>query len=421
MAIPPRTKALGFLAANSVKTMMKKSILIVLILAVLGLGIWGLTAGRGQNFNVAEFLLRAYNLIKQHFYRPQDFQDRELLYGAIRGMLKELNDPYSRFLTPEQYKRFNAELEGEFVGIGVMIEVRDGQLIVVSPIKDGPAYKAGVRAGDLILELDGQATEGITLEEAVEKLRGEKGTPVTLKVQHEDGTIEVLTIIRDVIRIKSVEYEMTVPKIGYIRLNSFNMPTAREFSEALADIKTNGAEGLILDLRDNPGGLLSAAIEVASFFIDSGLILKSVSRQGSEEHPSGGNYLPNWPVAILINRGTASASEILAGAIQDHRMGILIGRRTFGKGVIQSSFTLEDGSAIVLTTAEYFTPKGHQVQGAGLTPDVLVEDPGLDMQAALSWIEEHLGQLCPCLPPSKSKPSGAIIHAFSRFQVQFQQ
>lgn len=383
-----------------------RGIVIGLLLGAGALSIWNISISRAQPDGLNSLfapIAETYKLIKQHFYKPSEAEEKELIYGAIRGMLQQLDDPYSRFLEPEQYKRFNDSLEGEFVGVGIKISVEEGRLTVIAPLRDSPASKAGIKAADVILEIDDKSAEGITLEEAVNKIRGERGTPVKLKVQHEDGTIEEVIIIRDVIKVETVEHKMLDKKIGYISVSGFNRQTAQELQKALDELDKAGLRGLILDLRDNPGGLLNAAVDVASLFIDSGLILKSQSRYGAQEHVTKGNQRPNLPMAVLINKGTASASEIVAGAIADHRMGILVGRRSFGKGVIQTSYTLEDDSALILTTAEYFTPSGRKVQKdpklfweGGLIPDIAVADEEDDLKIAQRWVEAHLGRLCPC-------------------------
>jgi len=377
-----------------------------LIAVIVGLGLWNITATWGQaGSGLFAPLLQAYDRIKAYFYPPERLDDRELLYGAIRGMVEELGDPYSRFLTPEEYQRFNSiDLEGEFVGIGVQIAIREGKLVVIAPLAGSPAERAGIRAGDIILEIDHRSTEGITLDEAVELLHGERGTAVTLKVQHPDGTVEEITIIRELIELDPVVYRLEGEGIGYIQITTFNRKTAGEVDQALQGLLGEGIGGLILDLRHNPGGLLDEALAVASKFIDRGPIFNATDRFGTHPYMTQGNGLPNLPLAVLIDRGTASAAEILAGAIQDHQMGVLVGERSFGKGVIQTSYPLSDGSAVIITTAEYTTPNGRRVQDFGLVPDIPVANEGeggedRQLQAAREWVEEHLSTLCPCPPP----------------------
>jgi len=388
--------------------------LLIAVIVGLGLGLWNITATRGQSGSGALApLLQAYDRIRANFYPPERIDEQKILYGGIRGMVEELGDPYSRFLTPEEYQRFsNIDLNGEFVGIGVQIAIRDGKLVVIAPLAGSPAERAGVRAGDVILEIDGRSTEGITLDEAVELLRGERGAPVLLKVEHEDGTIEEITVIRDLIEIDPVDYHLEGEGIGYLRITTFNRKTAAETDRALhLLIDKEGVRGLILDLRSNPGGLLDEALSVASEFVDRGPILKTTDRFGTRSYTSQGNSLPDLPLAVLIDRGTASAAEILAGAIQDHQMGVLVGERSFGKGVIQTPFTLSDGSALIITTAEYTTPNGHRVQDLGLVPDIPITNEGEEdrqLEAAREWVAEHLGSLCPC-PPSDDRGPAAQL------------
>lgn len=376
--------------------------LLILITVTVGLALWNITTTRGQSGS-ALFgpLLQAYDRIRANFYRPEKIDEQELLYGAIRGMVEGLGDPYSRFLTPDEYRRFNdIDLNGEFVGIGVQIAIREGKVVVIAPLKGSPAERAGIRAGDIILEIDGRSTAGFTLDEAVALLRGEPGTVVTLKIQHLDGTIMEITVSRELITLDPVDYRLESAEIGYIRITTFNRKTSEEFHVAMHELtEVHKIGGLILDLRSNPGGLLDEALAVASEFIDQGPILNATDRYGTRVYSTQGNSLPNLPAAVLIDRGTASAAEILAGAIQDHRMGVLVGERSFGKGLIQTPFTLSDSSAVIITTGEYTTPSGHQVQDLGLVPDIPVSNEGEEdrqLLAGLAWVEEHLGSLCPC-------------------------
>lgn len=376
--------------------------LALLIAVIIGLGLWNITATWGQaGSRLFAPLFEAYDRIKDSFYPREGIDEQDLLYGAIRGMVEKLGDPYSRFLTPKEYQRFTSiDLNGEFVGVGIQITVREGKLVVITPLTGSPAERAGIEAGDIVLEIDGRSTAGITLDEAVELLRGERGTRVNLKVQHADGTIEEITIVRDLIELDPVEYRLEGEGVGYLRITTFNRKAAEEFDRALGELlEGEGVKGLILDLRNNPGGLLDEAAAVAGKFIDQGPIFNVTDGSGTDPYWTRGNDLPNLPVAVLINQGTASAAEILAGALQDHQMGVLVGERSFGKGVIQTAYPLSDGSGVIITTAEYTTPGGHRVQDLGLVPDIPVTDEGEEdrqLQAARQWVEEHLGSLCPC-------------------------
>jgi carboxyl-terminal processing protease len=345
--------------------------------------------------------------IKENFYKPDKTDQQELINGAIQGMIEKLDDPYTRYLPADDYQKFIKDFErnviNEFGGLGIQIEVQEGVLKVVSPIRGGPAIKMGVRAGDWIKAIDGHSTLGITQEEAVRKLRGEKGTSVTITVQHEDSLEESITVIREIIQIRVVNYEaLDDGQIGYIQVNSFNEQTRPEVDKALNDLLKSGnkIKAFMLDLRNNPGGLLSAAEDLASLYIDQGLVLRSESREGTRTYKSYGNRLPNLPLTILINRGSASASEIVSGAIRDHEMGILVGRTSFGKGVIQSTFPI-DGGALIMTTAEYFTPNNHKVQGVGLVPDIWVEREEDVLKTAITWLKSQYGKTCPCQAPKQ--------------------
>jgi len=286
--------------------------------------------------------------------------------------------------------------------VGMEITIRDGKVTVVSPLPGTPAEQAGVRPGDWIQAVEGKSTEGWTLEQASMAIRGPEGTPVTLTVQHPDGTVEDITILRARIHVDPVRAEyLKEEHVGYVRLLRFDFDTPAELGKVLYSFPLDELQGLILDLRYNPGGLLSAGVDVASFFIDQGVIVRTTGPSfGSRVYSSRGNSLPNLPLAVLVNEGTASASEIVAGAIQDHKVGVLVGRKTFGKGLIQEFvMRLPDGSAIKLTTGEYFTPSGHPVQDVGLNPDIEVEWPeGLaegedpDLEAALEWIHSQVAE-----------------------------
>ena len=398
-----------------------------------------------------------YEYLESHFYRPELIDDQDALYGALKGIVEQLDDPYSEFLDPGGRERFEESLEGEFNGVGIEITLVDRVLTVITPLVGTPAEAAGVRAGDKILSIDEESTEGITLSEAAYRIRGEIGTTVVLTIRHEDGVIEDIAVIRDTIVIDPVESDLLENgAVGYIRILRFETDTTQMLDAALAsfdlrhagigasleiedeelvvstvkpgsnaeavglsvgdivrevagipveevgfegvlsrirgdrdtfvdltvereagDVEVVTVErdtwimGLILDLRNNAGGLMDQAISVASRFVDEGIVLRTEGRlQGTRNFYTKSNSLPNLPLAVLINRGTASASEITAGAIRDNQMGILIGEQSFGKGVFQRLVEFEDGSALKVTTGEYFTPSGAVVNGVGLTPDI---------------------------------------------------
>ena len=323
--------------------------------------------------------LRAFSevlsLVEENYVNKVDA--KKLIRGAIRGMLRTL-DPHTTYLNPEFFKEMQVETTGRFGGLGVEISIRDGVLTVVTPIEDTPAYKAGVQAGDQIILIEKEPTKDLSIQEVVKKLRGKPGTKVKISVRRE-GEEELLpfTITRRIIRIKSVRSRMLPEDIAYIRVRSFQNGTGREVKDALASLKDEGARALVLDLRNNPGGLLSQAVSVSDIFLKAGsLIVYTKGRMTDQEHRFTSTHeVPGGeiPMAVLVNAGSASASEIVAGALQDLERAKLIGVKTFGKGSVQTVVPLSDGSGLRLTTALYFTPKGKRIQGEGIEPDIVSE------------------------------------------------
>jgi carboxyl-terminal processing protease len=341
---------------------------------------------------------QVYEVIKDYFYQPEKLDDQKALYGALKGLVEQLDDPYSEFFDPVDLKNFESSLRGEFTGVGIEISIKDHVLTVIAPLSGTPAEVAGVRAGDKILQIDGESTEGITLTEASIKIRGEIGTTVVLTVVHKDGVEEEIPIVRDTIKIISVVNKVINDgKIGYIQISRFDDEVTLEVDKALASFDFDKIDGIILDMRNNAGGLLSEAISVSSRFVDKEEVIVSTESRmsGNQNYYSYGNTIPDLPLAVLINEGTASAAEITAGAIQDHGMGILVGEQSFGKGVIQQLFNYQDGSALKLTIGEYRTPNGNAVQGVGLTPDIELGSDDDPLAVATMWIEEHAGTLMP--------------------------
>lgn len=374
--------------------MMRKVSLILLLVGVLAIG-----AGPGDV--LFSPLGQIYEIIRSYYYRADEVPDSALLHGAIQGVIDSLGDPYSTFFTPQEYQGWQDSLSGEYSGVGIEITLRNGRVTVVTPFPGTPAYAGGIRPGDRIMAVDGDSTEGWTLEKTSSRIRGEPGTTVVLTVEHEDGTTEDIPLVRQRIQIDAVRSEYRADEnVGYIRILRFDFDTPGLLGRALFSFPLQDLAGIVIDLRNNPGGLLSAAVEAASYFVDRGVIVRTRGPSfGERTYSSRGNSVPNLPVAVLVNRGTASAAEIMAGAIQDYEMGALVGTQTFGKGLVQEIvMRLPDGGAIKLTTGEYFTPTGRSVQDAGLTPDIIVEradgeqgDPQLD--AALQWIESRAGVL----------------------------
>jgi carboxyl-terminal processing protease len=314
------------------------------------------------------------DLVQRNYVEEVDPQT--LMYGAIEGMLSSL-DPHSSLLKPDDYKELQVETKGSFSGIGIEITLRDGILTVVSPIEGTPAYAAGLKANDKILKIEEKTTKNMSLVEAVKLLRGQKGTKVTISVFREGWReLKEITLTRDVIPIKSVRFRTLDPGYGYVRISNFQNNTTDELRSSLKDLEEGpGIKGLVLDLRNNPGGLLDQAVEVADEFLESGLIVYTdgrieEQRMRFEAHPDKRPH--TYPMVVLVNEGSASASEIVAGALQDHKRAIILGMQTFGKGSVQTIIPIEDGSAVRMTTARYYTPNGRSIQAKGIEPDITV-------------------------------------------------
>ncbi len=298
---------------------------------------------------------------------------KKLVIGAIKGLLSALDDPYTRYLDPSDLRMLEEGTMGRFYGVGIEIGVKDDQLTVISPLPGTPAARAGIKAEDKIVEIDGKSTKGMSLERAVKSIRGEEGTTVVLTISRK-GVDEPLkfSLVREEIKIPNVVSKM-MDELGYIRVHSFSEDTGLDFEEALDELKKKGAKGIILDLRNNPGGLLRESVSVASRFIESGPIVVERFRDGHERtHNAYGGADEEIPLVVLINKGSASASEIVAGAIQDRERGVLIGEQTFGKGSVQTVEELSDGSGVLITTAIYLTPEGRKIHKKGIKPDIVV-------------------------------------------------
>ncbi len=317
----------------------------------------------------------AWRLIKKDFYQ-QPVSDKDLFYGAISGLVESLDDPYSLFLEPKTAKEFVEDLSGKFEGIGAEIGIRKKQLTIIAPLAKSPAEKAGIRAGDKIYAIDGKETSGMSLEEAVRLIRGKKGTKVVLTIMRE-GFEEPkdFTIIRDVIKIPTVQWEMKDKNIAYIKLSHFDESTLKDFKSAAKEILLQKPKGIILDLRNNPGGFLGTAIDIANYWIKKGAIVREKSPKTMTRVHYARSYAPfaDFPTVVLVNQGSASASEIVAGALQDYQIATILGEKTFGKGTVQELQFLDDGSAIKLTVAQWLTANGRQINEKGITPDIQVE------------------------------------------------
>lgn len=323
----------------------------------------------------------------------EEVEPERVIHGAIRGMLRSL-DPHSSFMPPEMFGEMQVETEGRFGGLGIEITIRDDVLTVVAPIEETPAFRAGILAGDQIVLVEGESTKDMTLIEAVKKLRGPEGTEVTIGILRPGFTEpKDFTIVRAIIKIKSVRWTRLPEDVGYIKVRSFQKTTVKEVKEAIRELESEGMSALVLDLRNNPGGLLDQAIAVSEVFLEDGKLIVytkgRLTNQNMKGFSKGGDVWSNQPLAILINGGSASASEIVAGALKDWDRATLIGTQSFGKGSVQTIIPLSDGSGLRLTTAKYYTPNNAEIHGKGITPDIVVElepvtpsdDPDSELQS----------------------------------------
>jgi carboxyl-terminal processing protease len=330
-----------------------------------------------KNYEALKIFSDVLTIIQKNYVEQIDL--KSLVYNAIKGMVANL-DPHSSFMPPEMYKELQVETKGSFGGLGLEITFKDGFLTVVSPIEDTPADRAGIKPGDKIIKIENEFTKDMSLMDAVKKMRGTPGTRVKITIYREGvKDPREYTLTRDIIKIQSVKYKRLDDKLGYIRLAQFQEDTTKELKRALNDLESGKQplKGLILDLRRDPGGLLDQAVNVSDEFLDSGLI---VSTEGRVENQQMKFYAKKksgqhkYPLVVLVNSGSASGSEIVAGALQDHGRAIIVGTQTFGKGTVQTIIPLSDGSGLRLTTAKYYTPNHRSIQEKGVTPDIIVED-----------------------------------------------
>ncbi len=377
----------------------KHLLVAVILLAVFATGYWAGTGanggatvpeGEGRVLNTGtdraddiDFGLfwTVWDMVKEdHVKQPVSEQD--LFYGALHGLVEGLGDDYSQFFTSEENEEFNATIDGTFSGIGAEIDSKDSYIVVVSPLKDSPAENAGLQAGDFILAVDGQTTFEMSVMEAVSIIRGDKGTSVTLTITRGEGEARDITIVRDDITIDSVEWELRDDGIMVISMYMFNQDSTRLFTEAVQEALEADAKGLVLDLRNNPGGLLAQAINIAGFWVGNQTVVIESDRRGDTPLASNRQAtLKDMPTVVLVNGGSASASEILAGALQDYGLAHVIGEQTFGKGTVQELRDLKGGSALKITVAEWLTPNRRSIQESGITPDEVVELTEEDINA----------------------------------------
>lgn len=368
---------------------MKKKFLIFLVSICLGISSFWVGYSLGKDRDRDTFYKELDIFAEGLAYIDKKYVDKkapqDLIYGAMKGLLTAL-DPYSQFLTPDEYKELLVETEGEFGGVGIEITLREGLLTVVSPIDGTPAYRAGVKAGDIIVKINGEITKGITLEGAVKKLRGKPGTKVKITVlREEERQLQDIEITRDIIKIKDIRRAQILDDgIGYLKISEFRSNTAQELDKSLSKLKGKGLKGLIIDVRNNPGGLLESAIQVASRFLEDGKKIVSIKSRDRKEEVfkslSLKDKFTDIPLVLLINKGSASASEIVAAALRDNKRAVLLGETSFGKGSVQTVIPLSDGSALRLTTAKYYTPRGASIHNKGITPDISAEEKVLEKE-----------------------------------------
>ena len=323
-------------------------------------------------------LTNVYEIIKQKSLFKNQISDEDLLYGSLRGMVNSLNDPYSEFMTPDENNDFQSEISGKFEGIGIEIGLRDGILTVIAPLNDTPAQKAGLKAGDKILEIDGKSTNNLSLSEAQKLIRGLKGTKVTLTIENENGKKQV-GITRDVIKITSVESKYLDNNIALLKIYNFYEPAVGEFRKEALKIFFSGKNKIIIDLRDNPGGYFDSAIEIAGWFMPKGSVVAK-ENDGTNTFicdsckTNGLGLFSNYKVVVLVNNGSASASEILAGALRDNKGAKIIGEKTFGKGTVQELISLDNSTSLKLTIAKWLTPKETDINKTGIVPDIEIQN-----------------------------------------------
>jgi len=347
----------------------------IFVLAKFSMGALDKKANSDELYKQIELFSDAISYVRLNYV--EEVSAKDLIYGALKGMLAAL-DPYSQFMNPESFKEIMIETKGQFGGVGIEISIRDGLLTIISPLEDTPAHKAGIKPNDRIVKIDDVSTKNITLMEAVKKLRGKAGAVVKLTILREnEGRIFDVDITRDIIKIVSIKDASVLgDNVGYIRLTEFQERTHDDLAKALKKMEKDGMDSLILDLRNNPGGLLDSAVKVSDIFLAKGKVIVTIrgrTEKQEVQYKSKSVSGTDYPMVILINGGSASASEIVAGAVQDNGRGIIMGTKSFGKGSVQTVIPLKDKSALRLTTAKYFTPSGRAIREEGIIPDVVVE------------------------------------------------
>ena len=397
----------------------------LIIIAAFSFSSWGLSQKAvvpGSTYESLKVYTDVLSIVQDNY--AEEVDTREVIYNSLKGMVKNL-DPHSSFMTPDEYKEMQIDTKGSFGGIGIEIGMKDNVLTVIAPIEDTPAHKAGLLAGDRIVKIGDKSTKDMPLSEAVGLMRGPKDTPITIHIMREGFTEpRQFVITRAVIKVKSVKFKMLDEGFGYVKLNQFQERTTEDLDKALVELasKSEGKRlrGLILDLRNNPGGLLQEAVSVSNEFIDSGLIVYTKGRAAGQNmtfNADAARSQPDYPMIVLVNNGSASASEIVAGALQDHKRAIILGVQTFGKGSVQTIIPLTDGSAVRLTTSKYYTPSGRSIQARGIEPDIIVgEVPKGHLKEA--DLEGHLAAEGPEVKKEAKKPEAEKTSSPSEAQVK---
>src|SRR5512139_524260 len=413
-------------------------LLALLASLIVGVGKFEAAAGR-ETYDRLKLFSEVLSLVEANYV--DDVDSGKLIQGAVRGMLKEL-DPHTAYMTEEMFKEMQVDTKGEFGGLGITIGLKNDVLTVIAPIEDTPAWRAGIKAGDQILKVDGESTRDMSVENAVKKMRGVPGTSVTIGVMREDfAEPRDFTIVRDIIKLKSVKSRVIDDAVGYVRITQFQEHTDADLELALTEMWAQhpALKGLVLDLRNNPGGLLDQAVLVSGSFLEKGkLVVYTKGRKASnnaEYKVRGNGGRTNFPMVVLVNHGSASASEIVAGALQDWGRAVILGVDTFGKGSVQTVIPLEDGSGLRLTTAKYYTPKGRSIQNTGIKPDIVVPTATIQLKKAPPGhsekekdLEGHLpteappaAETAPAAPapaPEEPEADGETLSDEEDFQLQ---
>ncbi len=364
------------------------------------------TGHASESYEELQVFAEVLSQVKKHYV--EETKTKDLVQGALRGMLAGL-DPHSSFMTQDMFKEMQVETKGEFGGLGIQIGIKDNRLTVIAPIEDTPAFTAGIQAGDTIIKVDETLTKDLTLMEAVQHMRGPRGTSVSLTVLRE-GLEEplIFTITRDIIKIQSVRSKLLEGNVGYARLSQFQEASSEDLTKALEELTAKNIQGLILDLRNNPGGLLTAAVGVSEQFLEAGRLVVSIqgrNDQKVEYRASTTSKHYEYPMIVLINHGSASASEIVAAAMQDWGKAVVIGTTSFGKGSVQTILPLSDGSGLRLTTAKYYTPKGKSIHNIGVQPDIIIDPKAIQVAKQESTGKEKSEKGSPTT--AATKPSAA--------------